>query len=143
MPRTCDLLIIDDDRGHVALIETLIGILELPHHCHHAPTGVHALQFLKSQPPYEGVPRPHLILLDINMPGKKGLEVLREIKSDQALRSIPVIMFSSTENDDEITDCYHNHANAYITKPHDLEAAFNIVKALDGFWMQTIEFASQ
>jgi chemotaxis family two-component system response regulator Rcp1 len=139
MGRTCNLLIVDDDFGQAVLVEALLKTLELPHRCHHVTNGALALRFLQKQAPYEGAPRPELILLDLNMPGKNGYEVLREIKSDPNLRSIPVIMLSSSPRSEDVAACYQERANAYIRKADDLGQALQVISSIDTFWLQTVE----
>src|ERR1700749_4108688 len=97
MGQVFDLLIIDDDRDQVGIIKILLADLGLSHRCHHAASGATGLDFLRHKPPYENAPRPHLILLDLNMPQMDGCEVLRQVKSDLDLLSIPVIMLSTSQ----------------------------------------------
>lgn len=137
--RAGELLIVDDDLGQVVLIKELLSVLGLSHHLHHVQDGLLALQFLRAEAPYQNAPRPHLILLDLNLPGKHGCEVLQEIKSDPALRSIPVIIMSTSRSSEDIQACYHSHANAFISKAADLDAAIQVVSAIDRFWLQTVE----
>jgi CheY-like chemotaxis protein len=134
MDRVLDLLIIDDDPSQAALMKAVVRELGLPHHCHYAFNGSVALDFLRRIPPFERAPRPDLILLDLNMPGMNGREVLHIVKSDPALHSIPVIMLSSSHAIQEVAACYGEHANAYIQKPLDLEGNLSVVRHLDRFW---------
>lgn len=137
MNRAFNLLIVDDDIGQVRLLEVLMKELNQPHRLHHVPDGTKALDFLYSRPPYELAPRPQLILLDLNMAGMNGCEVLREIKGDPELRAIPVIILSSSQSRTDIDACYGERANAYISKPSDLDSNLQLLREIDRFWMQT------
>ena len=141
MGRALDLLIVDDDPSQVQLMRTIVQELGLPHRCHSAPNGFIALDFLNRRAPFENAPRPHLILLDLNMPGMNGREVLRSIKGDARFRSIPTIMLSNSDAANDIEACYGQRANAYIQKPADLEGNLRVVLGLDRFWSGTARLA--
>src|SRR5688572_15995736 len=128
---------IDDDAGQARLLEIQLRDLGLEHRCFRTSCGTEALDFLRRQPPYQHAPRPALILLDINMPGMDGCDVLRVIKQDSDLHRIPVIMFSSTNSDQEFTRCYLENANACIRKPKDYETSLEVVREIDRFWFHT------
>ena len=132
-----DLLIVDDDPSQARLFEILLEDLGLQHRCFHAQSGEEALSFLRRQAPYVDAPRPELIVLDLNMPGMHGCDLLREIKRDAHLRRIPVIMFSSTASEREFAGCYNDNANACIQKPADYEASLEVVRGLERFWFHT------
>ncbi|MBC7925453.1 MAG: response regulator [Bryobacteraceae bacterium] len=133
--RACDLLVIDDDAAQVDLFRHILVKLGLPHRCYHAAGGAQALDFLHAKPPYEGVPRPDIILLDLNMPGLDGREVLKRIKTDPDFKTIPVIVFSHSSSDSEINAAYGERANAYVGKPEDIESNINLLRELDRFWL--------
>jgi CheY-like chemotaxis protein len=131
------ILVVDDDPGDQMLIrETFAG---------HGPgpellmvqDGRQALDFLRRQGPYADVPRPDLILLDLSLPGYDGTTVLREIKADPALRSIPVVIFSTSTRAEDITGTYDLHANAYIAKPVDLDDFTAVVQRINTFFTDT------
>ncbi len=134
MSRAFDLLIVDDDAAQVALVRNLLRELDLTHRCHHCSSGEQTLAFLRRKPPFESAPRPHLILLDLNMPGMNGGEVLRKVKSDPELSTIPVVMLSSSRALKDVDACYKAHANAYIKKPLNLDGNLNFLRHLDQFW---------
>ena len=138
MRRELDVLVVEDDPAQVRLIRTLVQQLELPHRFHNVSDGVKALDFLNHRPPFEEAARPHLILLDLNMPGINGCEVLQSIKADPRYRSIPVVVLSSSESLNDIQACYDRHANAYIHKPLGLEENLRILSDLDRFWSDTV-----
>ncbi len=134
MGRVFDLLIVDDDPSQLKLVRTLIAELGLQHRCHYVLGGPDALNFLHRNPPFEAAPRPDLMLLDLNMPGLNGCEVLHHIKSDVNLRSIPVVMLSNSLALKDVISCYEEHANAYIRKPADLESNRKLLRDIDRFW---------
>ena len=137
MARVLNFLIVDDDAGQVEMIQALLGQLNLQHGCYYAPDGPNALDFLKHKPPFENVPRPDLILLDLNMPGMSGSEVLHQVKSDPELRSIPVIMVSGSLTSHDVQACYKEHANAFISKPPDMESTLTLLRHMHRFWADT------
>ncbi len=134
MTRSFDLLIVDDDAAQVLLLGLLLQDMDLSHRCHHCSSGAETLDFLHRKPPFEQAPRPHLILLDLNMPGMNGCEVLRRVKSDPELRSIPVVMLTTSRSLEDVHACYSAHANAYIKKPTDLASNVAMLRHLDQFW---------
>lgn len=127
-------LIVDDDVSQFHLIRTLLRELQLPHECHYTPDGRQALEFLRNHHPFEEAPRPDLVLLDLNMPGMTGWEVLHHLKEDPALRSIPAIIFSSSRALKDVNACYQEHANAFIQKPMDLDDTLRLLEGIDRFW---------
>jgi CheY-like chemotaxis protein len=100
--------------------------------------GVEVLEYLNSQP--QGSPFPRFILLDLNMPKKDGREVLKDLKQHTDYRKIPVVIFSTTNNEQEMRRCYELGANSYITKPNNFESLLKTVAALRSYWMQTTSF---
>jgi len=132
-----DLLIVDDDVAQAYLFERLLKELGLATRCHYAAGGTQALDFLRRRHPYEKVPRPELIILDIHMPGTDGCAVLREIKGDPRLRCIPVIMFSLAA--EEFDACYLEQANACIRKPDDFDGTLRVVREIEQFWFHTVQ----
>lgn len=97
--------------------------------------GEAAIDFLQRRPPYADAPRPALILLDLNLPKKSGLEVLAEIKSDPGLRTIPVVVLTTSKADEDIVKAYGNHANSYVGKPLDFDSFRIVLQALKEFWL--------
>jgi two-component system, chemotaxis family, response regulator Rcp1 len=132
--RALDILVVDDDLAQLRLLQYLLKDLQLPHRLHYASDGKKALNFLHRQPPSEDAPRPDLILLDQNMPGMRGSEVLREIKTNAEISTIPVIVFSQSISPEDIAACYAERANAYIGKPADYEETRKLIAELDRFW---------
>jgi chemotaxis family two-component system response regulator Rcp1 len=137
MSRVFDLLIVDDDPGQFRLMKSSLGELGLKHRCHYACSGYEAIAFLKHWTPFEDAPRPDLILLDLNMPGMDGCEVVRRIKTDPLLGSIPVLVLSSSEAAQDVEACYGAHANVYIQKPADLPHHVDMVRRIHRFWAES------
>jgi CheY-like chemotaxis protein len=101
--------------------------------------GVEALKFLRQEPPYNNAQRPDLILLDLNLPRKDGREVLLEIKNDPKLKRIPVVVVTSSAEEQDIVKSYNLHANCYVTKPIDLQQFVTVVRAIEDFWMTIVK----
>jgi two-component system, chemotaxis family, response regulator Rcp1 len=137
MERLFDLLVVDDEPAQLRLMQIVIKELGLRHRFHCATSAAVALDFLNRRAPFQDAPRPHLILLDVNMPGMNGCEVLQCIKQDPRFRSIPVIMLSNSQALNDIATCYGAHANAYICKPKDLAENLTVMRELSRFWFQT------
>lgn len=105
--------------------------------------GEEALAYLRRQAPYSEAPRPHLVLLDLNMPRKDGRTTLAEIKADPALRSIPVVVLTTSENLDDVRESYRAYANAYVTKPLELDELSAKIAALSDFWLTGVATVPQ
>ncbi len=105
--------------------------------------GVEALEYLRKEGDFASAPEPDMILLDLNLPRKGGIEVLEEIKTDEALKKIPVVIMTSSRADEDIVRSYKLHANCYITKPLDLEQFSSIVRSIDHFWFTIVTLPSQ
>ena len=132
-----NLLIVDDDVTQARLFEHLLADVACAHKCHFVKCGAAALAFLRRNPPHENAPRPDLIILDLNMPGEDGCDILQIIKSDPELRCIPVIMFSASLDDADVVRSYAHYANAYVRKPADLNSSSRIVRQIESFWFHT------
>jgi CheY-like chemotaxis protein len=101
--------------------------------------GAEAMTFLKKEGKYADAPRPDLILLDLNLPKKDGREVLDEIKSDENLRRIPVVVLTISKSEEDVFKSYDLHANCYITKPVDLDQFLKVVKSIEDFWLTIVK----
>ena len=133
-----DLLIVDDDPAQTYLVEHLLARMGMPLTCHSASSGRQALDYLRRLPPYEKASSPDLVILDINMPGINGCEVLREIKGDPGLCRIPVIMFSLAGSE-EFDTCYRDKANACVRKPYGYEENLRVLRNIIEFWFQIVQ----
>ncbi|SHN44622.1 response regulator [Cryptosporangium aurantiacum] len=133
-----EVLVVDDDAGDVLMIEEALSANEVPSHLHVVSDGVEALSFLRREDPHADAPRPQLILLDLNMPRMDGREVLAAVKSDDELRSIPVVVLTTSALDEDVLRSYELRANAFVTKPVDLDQFTSIVQQIESFYGRTV-----
>jgi len=133
-----DILLVEDSPADVRLTQEALREARVMNTLHVARDGVAALAFLRRQGPHAACPRPHLILLDLNLPKKDGREVLAEIKQDHDLKRIPVVVLTTSKAEEDILRSYDLHANAYVTKPVDLTRFFDVIRALEGFWLAVV-----
>ena len=132
--RKLTILQVEDSESDAALVAYAFRRIANQHAIHLVKDGLEALRFLRRGEAYADVPRPDLILLDIGLPGLDGLEVLREIKLDQTLKDIPVIMFSSSETSAVLRDAYSLQANSYVVKPPGFEAYMQAIESIESYW---------
>ena len=133
------LLLVEDNPGDVRLTREALRESKLNIRLHHVPDGVEAMRFLRRERPHEAAPLPDLVLLDLNLPRKDGREVLAEIKADEALRQVPVVILTSSEAEQDIARAYELHANCYVTKPVDLDQFITIVRSIEHFWFTIVK----
>jgi len=133
-----DILLVEDNEGDARLLrETLLEINETV--CLHVVTdGLEAMAFLRYQGPYLDAPRPDLILLDLNMPKMDGLEVLAQVKMNPWLRTIPVIVLTTSQAETDIVRSYRLMASCYLAKPEELNELQSLVKSLNDFWLTRV-----
>jgi CheY-like chemotaxis protein len=129
---------VEDDPSDVIMVEEALADWVVPTVLHVASDGVQATDFLRRLGNYADAPRPALILLDLNMPRKGGLEVLADIKHDEDLRTIPVVVFSTSSEPGQIAASYDGHANAYVVKPTDFDDFSRVVQKIDQFYTRTV-----
>jgi two-component system, chemotaxis family, response regulator Rcp1 len=134
VPRQVDILLVEDNPADVVLAREALGEAALPSTVHVVEDGASAISFLHRQGQYAQSPRPTLILLDLNLPRKSGREVLAEIKLDPALRSIPVVILTTSSAEDDIRRSYDLHANCYIVKPYDYYSFVDAIQSIRHFW---------
>ncbi len=132
-----DILLVEDNPGDVVLTRKAFADSEIDSTLHVAPDGEAALRFLRREGESAAQPRPDLVLLDLNLPRLSGHEVLAQLKADPALRSIPVVVLTSSAAPSDIQASYDRHANAYVTKPLKLSELVSAVSRLEGFWFRT------
>ncbi len=133
------VLLVEDDPGDVLLIREAFDDHKIGNLLSVVSDGVEALQFVRGEGDYAGSTRPDLILLDLNLPRKSGIEVLQEIKGDPQLRTIPIVVLTTSEAEEDIVGAYKLHANAYITKPVDFEQFTQIVHQIDDFFVGLVK----
>ena len=133
------VLLVDDDPGDVLLVREAFEDHKVGNLLSVVSDGAEALQYVRREGTYDSATRPDLILLDLNLPRKSGIEVLEEIKSDPALCTIPVVVLTTSEAEEDIVRAYKLHANAYITKPVDFEQFTKIVHQIDDFFIGLVK----
>jgi chemotaxis family two-component system response regulator Rcp1 len=134
-----EVLLVEDSPGDVRLTREAFKDAKVHVSLHVVPDGAEAMDFLNRKGKYAGAARPDLILLDLNLPKKGGREVLKEIKESLALKSIPVVILTTSESDVDILRSYSLHANCYITKPVGLDGFLKVVKSIDNFWLSVVK----
>jgi len=134
-----EILLVEDSPGDVRLTQEALRDAKVQNILHLAPDGLEATAFLLRQGKYASAPRPDLILLDLNLPKKSGRELLEEIKLDRNLKSIPVVILTTSSAEEDILRSYQLHANCYITKPVDLDQFLKVVKSIDNFWLAIVK----
>ena len=134
-----EILLVEDNPGDVRLTVEALKDSKLLNRLHIVSDGVEAIQFLRRTGRYHNAVRPDVILLDLNLPGKSGHEVLAEIKNDPALRHIPVTIITTSENEADIQRAYQSHANCYITKPVDFTRFMQVVQGFEDFWINIVK----
>jgi two-component system, chemotaxis family, response regulator Rcp1 len=138
-PATINVLLVEDSPGDVRLTKEAFKDAKMLIKLHVASDGAQAMAYLKHEGEYATVPRPDLILLDLNLPKKDGREVLEEIKESPTLKSIPVVILTTSASQSDILKSYQLHANCYITKPVDLDGFLKVVKSIDSFWLSVVK----
>jgi CheY-like chemotaxis protein len=132
------VLLVEDDPGDVVLIEEAFEHNKVRNSLKIVGDGVEAMEYLRA----EGSDRPDLVLLDLNLPRKDGREVLAEVKSDPDLRTIPIVVLTTSEAEEDVLKSYQLHANAYVTKPVDFERFVSIVRQIDDFFVSVVRLPS-
>lgn len=130
-----EILLIEDNPGDVRLTMEALKETKVINKLTVMKNGIDAMAFLRREDPYANAARPHLILLDLNLPMKDGREVLAEIKADEGLRRIPVVILTTSQDEQDVVKSYNLHANCYITKPVDLDQFITVVKSIEDFWL--------
>ncbi|MFM6192063.1 MAG: response regulator [Planktothrix sp.] len=132
------IFLVEDNKADIRLIQEALKDSQLPHEIVTVRNGVDAMAFLRQEGEYANAPRPDLILLDLNLPRKDGREVLAEIKADPSLKRIPVVVLTTSHNEEDIHHSYNLHVNCYITKSRNLSQLFTIVRGIEEFWLKTV-----
>jgi CheY-like chemotaxis protein len=137
--KVIDILLVDDSPGDRRLTEEALKESKMKNRLYCVEDGVEAMAFLRGEGKYADVPRPDLILLDLNLPRKDGREVLAEVKSDDDLKSIPIVVLTISKDEADVLRSYNLHANCYITKPIDLAQFMKVVKSIEDFWLVLVK----
>lgn len=138
-----EILLVEDNPGDILLAREAFECSRIKNHLNIVKNGSEAVEFLKKEGNFRNAPIPDLILLDLNLPQKNGREVLTEIKQDDQLRNIPVIVFSSSESEQDIQSCYELWANCYISKPVDYDGFLIVIRSIENFWFSTVTLPSR
>ena len=141
--RQIDVLLVEDDPGDVLMTQEAFEDYKVKNQLHVATDGVEAMAFLRREGKNADAPRPDLVLLDLNLPRMDGREVLHEIKSDPELASIPVVILTTSEAEEDVLRSYSLHANAYVTKPVDFERFIQVVRKIDDFFVTVVRLPSR
>jgi CheY-like chemotaxis protein len=140
--RPIHVLLVEDSPGDVRLTREAMRHAKVHNELHVARDGEEAMAFLRREGAYAGMPTPDLVLLDLNLPRKDGREVLAELKDDDELRRVPVIVLTTSAAERDVLESYDGHANAYITKPVDFERFIEVVRSIENFWLSVVHLPS-
>ena len=141
--RPVEILLVEDNPGDVRLTREALREGKVRNNLAVASDGVEAIAYLRKEGEHAGAVRPDLILLDLNLPRKDGLEVLAEIKADPSLRNIPVVVLTSSQAEEDIVRAYDLHANCYVTKPVDLDQFIRVVESIEDFWFTIVKLPQE
>ena len=139
MNKNIEILLVEDDPGDVDLTQEVLEEAKVMLNLNVVEDGVKAMEYLRKEGEYAGAVRPDLVLLDLNMPRKNGREVLAEMKSDEHLKRIPVVILTTSDSERDIMETYGLGANCYVTKPVGLDQFADIVKYIEGFWLTVVK----
>ncbi|OEC88101.1 MULTISPECIES: response regulator [Methanobacterium] len=138
-----EILLVEDNEGDVGLVEEVFQEAKIMNNLNIAEDGEEAMLFLHKKGKFSNVPSPDIILLDLNLPGKDGREVLKEIKEDNELKRIPVVILTTSKAEEDILKSYNLHANSYITKPVDFDQFIRVIKSIENFWLDIVKLPSK
>jgi CheY-like chemotaxis protein len=133
-----DILLVEDNRMDIRLTQEALHEGKVANNLHVVMDGEKALSFLRREGEYADAPKPDIILLDLNLPRKDGRQVLAEVKADPVLRSIPVVVLTTSKAEEDIVKSYDLHVNCYITKPVDMQSFLDIIKSISHFWLTVV-----
>lgn len=137
--RTAEILLVDDNEGDARLVTEALDESGARNNLHIVEDGVAAMEFLRREGSNRDALRPDLIILDLNMPRMDGRELLQAIKADRRLRTIPIVVLSTSSAERDIGQCYDLHANCFVTKPLELDRFIEVVQSIERFWLHTVQ----
>jgi len=137
--RMVEILLVEDNPGDVRLTQEALKDGKIQNNLNVVSDGEEAMRYLRREPPYETSSLPDLILLDLNLPRKDGREVLADVKKDESLKRIPVVVLTTSEAEEDILRTYDLHANCYVTKPVELDQFIKIVHTIETFWFNIVQ----
>ncbi|MEA5536554.1 response regulator [Crocosphaera sp. XPORK-15E] len=132
------ILLVEDSKADIRLFQEVLKTSTIPHQLMVVRDGIDAMAYLRQEGEFSDSPRPNLIILDLNLPRKDGREVVAEIKADPSLKRIPVIVLTTSSNDEDINQSYELYVNCYITKSRNLKDLFKLVQGIESFWLKTV-----
>jgi len=138
-----EILLVEDNAGDVRLTREALKDAKVLNTLHVARDGEEAMEFLCHKGKHADAPRPDLVLLDLNLPRKDGREVLAEIKADEDLKRIPVVILTTSKSEEDVLKMYNLHANCYVTKPLDLDQFIRVVQAIEDFWFTVVRLPDE
>ncbi|MGW0195077.1 response regulator [Nonomuraea sp. NPDC003201] len=141
--RPIEVLLVEDDQGDILLTKEAFDFNKVRNRLNVVNDGEQAMAYLRNEDGYTDAPRPDLVLLDLNLPRMSGMEVLAEIKADAGLRTIPVVILTTSEAEEDILHSYRLHANAYVSKPVDFEQFIRVVRQIDDFFVTVVKLPAQ
>ena len=136
--RPIEILLVDDNPGDIRLTQEALKESKVLNNIHIVEDGMEALEFLRKEGRFKSVITPDIVLLDLNLPKRNGREVLAEIKNDDFLKKIPVVILTMSRAEEDILKSYALHANCYITKPVDMDQFIKIVRSIENFWFSIV-----
>lgn len=134
-----DILLVEDNPGDVRLTREAFGEVDLAHELHVVNDGQAAVDFLFQRGEYADAPRPELVFLDLNLPKKSGIEVLKEIKVDSSLHRIPIVVLTGSTAREDVVESYEQYSNAYLTKPIDPDEFVELIQSFERFWLSLVQ----
>ena len=137
--KTAEILLIEDSPGDIRLTKEVLKDSRIANHLHVVNDGVEAMHFLMKTHGFEDMPTPDLILLDLNLPKKNGFEVLKEIKENDSLKIIPVVILTTSENEKDVLLSYQLHVNCFVSKPVEFDAFFDVIRTIEDFWFTIVK----
>lgn len=140
--RPVEILLVEDNPGDVRLTREALKEAKVSNSLNVVGDGVEAMAFLRREGSYATAPRPDIVLLDLNLPRRDGREVLAEVKADPVLRSIPVVILTTSKAEEDILKTYDLHANCFVTKPVDFDQFIKVIQTIEGFWLSIVQLPS-
>ena len=140
--KTVEILLVEDNPADARLVMEVFKDFKINNKLYHVKDGVEAMDYLHHNDEYADTSKPDLILLDLNLPRKDGREVLKEIKEDEELKCIPVVILTTSSAEDDVLKTYCNHANCYIIKPVDFDQFIKVIKSIESFWLTMVKLPS-
>ena len=142
MASPINILLVEDNPADARLIKEVFKDTKAKTNLYVVKDGVEAMAFLNQEFEYEDIPRPDVILLDLNLPRKDGREVLKELKEDEVLKCVPIVILTTSSAEEDIIRTYNNHANCYITKPVDFDQFLKVINSIEDFWLKLVKLPS-